>query len=135
MNRVKFDLAGLTFLLICGLVLTGCRTAPELPAEPMPTEDETVPTGEKQTAVVEVVMQGNAFQPDQITLPAGTTVTWINADAVEHTVTAGSRGSAIGMFDETVPPGETFSFSFEETGTYAYHCTIHPGMDGTVIVE
>jgi plastocyanin len=83
----------------------------------------------------EVVMRDLEFQPEEITVAPGTTVTWTNEDGFAHTVTAGTRGNPMGMFDENVPGGGTFSFAFEEAGIYDYFCSIHPGMSGAVIVE
>ncbi len=75
------------------------------------------------------------FMPMEVTIPVGTTVTWINNDEAEHTVTAGD-----GLFDSgnimtaNVAPGASFSFTFTEPGTYEYTCTIHPRMTGTIVV-
>lgn len=94
-------------------------------------EEEMVPD------VVNVSMENFQFVPAEITITAGTTVVWTNDDSssILHTVTAGTRGNPTGLFDASLNPGETFSFTFEETGTYDYYCIPHPGMDGLVIVE
>ena len=63
-----------------------------------------------------------------MTLVARETVIWINKDNVAHTVT----GFGI---DEKVQPGQSITHTFNETGSYDYVCTIHPGMTGTVIVK
>ncbi len=77
-----------------------------------------------------VVIQDASFRPDSLTVPAGTTVTWINRDLVRHTVT-----STEGLFDSgRLGSGESFTYTFEEPGTYDYYCTIHPTMLGTIIV-
>jgi plastocyanin len=77
-----------------------------------------------------VLIQLASFQPDSLTVPAGTTVTWINRDIVRHTVT-----STEGLFDSgRLESGESFSYTFDEPGTFDYYCTIHPIMQGTVIV-
>ncbi len=87
--------------------------------------------GESQVAMV-----NTAFQPGEITVASGTTVTWTNEDSFAHTVTSGTRGSPTDLFDSgNVGGEESFSFAFDEPETYAYFCSIHPGMDGTVIVE
>ncbi|GIV96982.1 MAG: hypothetical protein KatS3mg057_1639 [Herpetosiphonaceae bacterium] len=84
----------------------------------------------------EVIMQNIAFQPQEITVQPGMTVTWVNQDSVPHTVTAGTRENPTGMFDSgNIPPDGTFQFTFEEPGTYDYFCSIHEGMDGVVVVE
>jgi plastocyanin len=71
-----------------------------------------------------------AFQPTSIEVPAGSTVTWTNAGAATHTVTADD-----GTFDSgQLKPGANFSQTFTTPGTYTYHCEIHPQMTGTVVV-
>lgn len=79
------------------------------------------------------------FYPEDLTVAAGTTVTWRNDDAVVHTVTSGSSngtiGEADGLFDSGLfAGGETFAYTFTEPGTYEYFCTPHPWMHGTVTV-
>lgn len=75
-------------------------------------------------------MENVEFVPSSLTVSTGTTVTWINKDNVEHTVTRQ------GMFDSgLVGPGETYTFTFNTEGTYDYVCTIHFGMEGTIVVE
>jgi plastocyanin len=72
-----------------------------------------------------------AFAPDALTVDAGTTVTWTNTDSVAHTSTSDVSGWDSGI----VAPGGQFSRSFQTAGTYQYHCAIHPGMVGTVVVR
>ena len=72
-----------------------------------------------------------AFQPSTITVTAGETVTWANAGATTHTVTADD-----GSFDSgSLDPGNRFANLFDKPGTYTYHCSIHSSMHGTVIVK
>jgi plastocyanin len=80
----------------------------------------------------EVSEEGIAFQPAEVTVGVGDTVTWTNNDSVGHDVTADSfsSGDPGGM-----APGDTFEHTFEEAGTFDYVCTVHPGMEGTVVVE
>jgi|SRR5450432_443966 plastocyanin len=72
-----------------------------------------------------------AFSPGSTTVKAGTTVKWTNNDGITHTVTADNNSFDSG----NLASGATFSKTFSVTGTYAYHCTIHPGMTGTIIVN
>jgi quinohemoprotein ethanol dehydrogenase len=81
------------------------------------------------------------FAPAELHVPIGTTVTWTNQDAVEHTVTA-SRNQATAdpssAYEFTSPlldTGESFSFTFNDVGEFAYHCNPHPFMGAKVIVE
>ena len=73
------------------------------------------------------------FTPNTITVVLGvnSTIVWTNNDGSPHTVT--SNG---GIFDSgNMAPGQSFSYTFTSTGTFAYHCTYHPWMTGTVVVK
>jgi plastocyanin len=73
------------------------------------------------------------FLPAVVTVVRGQSVVWTNGDVIGHTTTSDTKG----IWDsQTVPPGQTFSFTFTTAGTYTYHCTIHPTlMIGTVVVQ
>ena len=84
--------------------------------------------GPPQAVLVEI--RNYAYNPDPITVPAGTTVTWRNFDAVQHTATSTS-----GKFDSgIIGPGKNYSYTFQDAGTYDYYCTIHPYMKAQVVV-
>jgi plastocyanin len=68
------------------------------------------------------------FGPQTLTVPAGTTVTWTNADSVGHSILGDSFSS------ETLGGGATFSYTFDTPGEYTYACGLHPTMTGTIIV-
>jgi plastocyanin len=79
----------------------------------------------------QVVMKGFAFDPATVTIKAGESVTWTNQDSAGHTVVADK-----GEFQSSnLAQGATFTFKFGTAGTYAYHCSIHPSMTGTVVVQ
>ncbi|MGD1054710.1 MAG: cupredoxin domain-containing protein [Nitrososphaerales archaeon] len=82
------------------------------------------------TGGVAVSISGFAFHPATITVVIGVnnTVTWTNNDATSHTVT--SDNSLFGS--GTLAPGATYTQTFDQAGTYGYHCSIHPTMKGTV---
>jgi len=69
--------------------------------------------------------------PDDLNVAVGTTVTWTNTDSVAHTSTSDEAGWNSG----SIGPGRQFSVAFQNAGTFSYHCTIHPGMVGTVVVR
>ena len=78
-----------------------------------------------------VTISGLAFLPPSVTVTEGDTVTWTNEDGMPHTAT-GSGGS----FDTgTLADGASGAVTFDTAGTFAYICSIHPTMTGTVIVE
>ena len=71
-----------------------------------------------------------AFDPAELSVAAGTEVTWTNDDPAPHTVTADD-----GSFDSgTLEPGQTFSVTVDGNGPVTYACQIHPDMTGTVTV-
>jgi plastocyanin len=78
-----------------------------------------------------VSMVNTSFSPANLTVTAGTTVTWTNNDAMTHTVTSDG-----GIFDSgNIGSGKTYSRAFATVGTFPYHCTIHAGMTGTITVK
>jgi plastocyanin/glucose/arabinose dehydrogenase len=102
-----------------------------IPPEEVDEEEEEA----VQITDIEIVMLNNAFHPTEITISAGTTVTWINQDAVIHDVISGSRGDPTDLINSSdMRAGERFSYTFNEPGTYDYFCSYHFGMDATIIV-
>ena len=73
------------------------------------------------------------FTPKVLKVKKGTTVTWTNKDSAVHTVTATDGKN--GPHSTNLDPGKTYSFTFNELGTFAYNCVLHPSMTGSVIVE
>jgi plastocyanin len=98
--------------------------------------------GEEATALevndageAQILLENIAFVPAVASIPAGTTVVWVNQDTVPHTATAGTRDAPSGDFDSgTMEEGATFSFTFDVPGRYDYFCAIHPGMDGVIVI-
>jgi plastocyanin len=78
----------------------------------------------------------NFFAPSTLTVPAGTTVVWTHNGSSQHTVTSGN-GSPSGLFDSgTLNHGQTFSFRFNDSGTFQYYCMVHGTMmSGTITVN
>jgi len=82
---------------------------------------------------VTVEIEDNYFEEADITVPVGTTVTWVQTGNNSHTTT-----SYDGLWDSGLLPGgsgESFSYTFYEPGTFAYFCHIHPFMMGSVTVS
>ncbi|CUR52691.1 exported protein of unknown function [Nitrosotalea devaniterrae] len=83
------------------------------------------------------VTANNCFAPNPLTVAPGTTVTWKNTDTAMHVVCSGkATDDACGKVfeDDSLKPGTTFQFTFADTGTYDYFCSVHPWMTGQVIV-
>lgn len=78
-----------------------------------------------------VAISGFAFTPPSVTVTVGDSVTWTNGDGVGHTATADDASFDTG----TIAAGGSGSVTFATAGTFAYHCSIHPAMTGTVTVQ
>ncbi|MDO8686188.1 MAG: cupredoxin family copper-binding protein [Clostridiales bacterium] len=79
----------------------------------------------------EILIEGNKFKPDILTIKVGESVTWVNKDSYNHTVTSSS-----GLFDSKDMAFDTkFSFKFEKEDMYDYICGIHTTMKGKIIVQ
>lgn len=115
--------------LIAAVLISGCTYGPKTETQSMATQTASpVPTRSSNTVNVEI--KGFAFNPDNITISRGTTVTWTNADTMQHTVT----GIGNDIDSQILSQGQTYSFTFNDAGTFEYQCHIHPSMLGKVIV-
>ena len=78
-----------------------------------------------------IVVKDFMFMPMSLTVSAGSTVTWANMDDEPHTVVSNT-----GLFrSAAMDTNESFSFKFEQPGTYHFTCSIHPRMAGTIVVQ
>jgi plastocyanin len=73
-----------------------------------------------------------AFNPPEITVPVGGSVTWTNSDPVPHTATGLDREA---LQSGAIAPGESFTQAFDAAGTVEYFCEFHPNMKGSIVVE
>lgn len=76
------------------------------------------------------VLTTTAYSPNPLTVTAGTTITWTNRDSTTHSSTSDS-----GAFNGNVAPNGQYSFTFQNKGTFTYHCSFHPNMVGSVVVQ
>lgn len=128
--------------LALGLVAIGCGGDEESGGssadQPAQTTDGE-PSGGAGPAkdAVEVSMEGIAFNPPEVTVKKGGTVTWTNDESVGHDVTkTDGPGPDFSSGDPgAMGEGDTFEQTFEAAGEVAYVCTVHPSMTGTVTVE
>jgi plastocyanin len=86
---------------------------------------------ENKNAAVTVTVDNFSFTPKEITVVAGTTITWVNHDDVPHTVVSTDKK----FKSKALDTDDQFSFTFTDSGTYAYFCSVHPMMTGKVIVQ
>lgn len=99
---------------------------------PSGTPGTTVSPSSSPVQTSKVTINNFAFNPASMSVKVGTTVTWTNNDSTIHTITGDSSGSA--LKSQTLQPGDTYSFTFNQAGAFPYHCSIHPNMRGTVTV-
>lgn len=115
--------------LMAAILLTSGNTDLPVPAPTIVTEQAAT------AEAVEIGVGDNTFTPNKITVVPGTTVTWTHTGQRPHTVTADDGSFVSG----TIQPGDTFSFTFEQPGTFPYYCEFHggpagEGMAGAIIV-
>jgi Plastocyanin len=122
-------------LLVAASLAMGCTSYSNSGQTATPANETTTsptngtPAMTTESMTVEVSIQNFAFNPQSVTISSGDTVKWTNFDSVSHTV-AGAD-----FVSDALKNGDSFSHTFTETGTYNYHCSIHPSMTGMVIVE
>ena len=96
-----------------------------------PADDVAVPVQDPQVTAAEVVIEGFGFGPDELRVPLGATVTFVNRESgVPHTSTSDDDL----WKSRTLNPGDSFSFTFETAGTFSYFCSIHPSMRAAITV-
>jgi plastocyanin len=88
---------------------------------------------QEKMSTMEVKIDNFTFGPAALTVPVGTTVTWINKDDIPHTVVSTDDPKA--FKSKVLDTDEKFSFTFSKPGTFPYFCSIHPKMTGKVIVQ
>jgi plastocyanin len=112
LNRRDFGLTSLLALAAAAL----------LPAK-MARADDT-------SNALEVHIDNFVFQPAELAVKVGTTVTWTNRDDIPHTVVSAGK-----FRSKTLDTDDKFSFTFTTAGDYKYFCSLHPHMTGMIKVE
>jgi plastocyanin len=108
--------------LACLVIVSACGSA-ATPASPTPS-----------AAAPRVEYKGFKANPMTLEVAKGTTVTWTNSDPTAHTVTSGTNRQSDGKFDGEIGQGETFTFTFQQAGTFEYFCMRHASMVGFKVV-
>jgi plastocyanin len=80
----------------------------------------------------EVVLEKLRFSPQTLSVPVGTTVTWINRDSVPKIVVSAEQPLEMRPI---LRAGQAFSRTFAAAGTYSYFCAVHPGITGKIVVR
>lgn len=82
--------------------------------------------------LVRVNIQNFAFSPARLVVSPGTKIVWTNRDGDPHTI-ASTKG--VWTTSDALDTGDHYGRVFKKAGTFAYYCSIHPFMHGTVIVK
>jgi len=124
------------FLCLCvaasgGLAVAGCGS--DSKSKTSKSKKKKKKSSKPAAGGMAVSMQNITFSPNNLSVKVGDTVTWTNDEAVGHDVTADD-----GSFKSGAPgglmQGDTFEHAFEKAGSFAYNCTVHPNMTGTIEV-
>jgi plastocyanin len=135
MKKVIGVVVLIIIVLVVVLLASGHTNAPKpSPSSPTPSPSPSATASVAPTpaATNTVTITNYAFTPANITVTKGTTVKWVNNDVVAHTVTEtdGKTGPNSGDLNQN----QSYSFTFDEVGTFKYNCSLHPYMTGTVTV-
>jgi plastocyanin len=144
-SLLGFIIAFIALAAIAGVVVTtnnSRQTAPNSVSDQsaLPTratDQETAQTqiddSSKVSQASNVNIENFAFNPSKITIKKGTTVTWTNKDSTRHDITPDNPSDAF-RGSKLLDQNESYSFKFDQLGTYTYICSPHPSMKGTIIV-
>lgn len=127
--RLVFASALLMSAIACGD--SSPPAAPSPTPAPAPSPPPPGPASTVSIPMNAAALGDRAYVPRDLTVTAGTRVTWTNTDSVAHTSTSNANGWNSGV----IAPNGQFSFTFQTAGSFPYHCAIHPGMVGTIVVQ
>jgi plastocyanin len=122
-------------VLVCGLKAGSIQLVAEdsarvyAPDTMVVTVLSSIDTTARVMAIVQM-QDAQTFTPATVTIKTGESVTWQNMSGMTHTTTSDQPG-----WSQTVLNGQSFTRTFSITGTFPYHCNIHPAMRGTVVVN
>lgn len=125
-------------MLAAVITLAGCTSSPPTmngsdmhTAKHNDDKQTTQSVPQAENGEVIVVIQDFVFKPAELTVSAGTKVTWINKDEAPHTATSVDKKFNSGGMDTD----DKFSFVFNDKGEYPYFCALHPQMKATITVK
>jgi plastocyanin len=124
----RVAVAAITSAVIVAVTGCGSGTSTSTPTTP------STPTISAATVTIQPAartLATAAFTPNPVTVSQSGTVTWSNTDTTTHDMIADS-----GAWDSgRISPGGTFNVTLGTRGSIPYHCSIHPGMVGTIVVQ
>ena len=132
--------------LVASVMLAACGGQSATPSASEPSATQSAAASEpaasesqpaaSESAEVRVRIRNSSYDPTELTIPAGTEVTFLNADGFTHTVTEGTDGQPVDdpIVDEEIDQNGSVSVTFDEPGTYNITCKIHSSMNLTITV-
>lgn len=131
MKNVLFTLITLLGIIVANFFATKSFALQQPVANTATASTEDKDAANQTPREVEVTIDNFKFSPEKLTVKAGTTVVFTNKDDVPHTIVA----EADTFRSKAVDTDEKFSYRFATPGTYAYFCSLHPKMTGTIMVQ
>jgi plastocyanin len=122
--RLSAILAGTICVTACGSTTTSPSPTTTPQQAPAGSTTVTMPSGA-------TTLTTTAYGTNPLNISVGTTISWLNSDSTTHTSTADGGAWSSG----NIAPGARFNFAFQSAGRFTYHCQIHPGMIGTIVVQ
>jgi len=139
-----------SIVVVALVVVSGCiQPAPSqpLPASPTPTlvvahtsqqpppAPPITPISQAPVSANTITIKNFAFDPQTLTVNAGSTVRWVNYDSVTHRIVfIDTAGRDTDVDSNPLSASQSWSSKFDQPGTYDYYCTIHTDMKGKIIV-
>jgi plastocyanin len=124
--------------VVLAFALAACSTNSGASATQTATSSASAASQSQAASGGQVVkLSGFKFDPATLTIAVGTKVTFQNMDSADHTVTNGKDGQpeSSPLFDQSVPQGASFEFTFDKAGTFNVTCKIHHSMNMTITVQ
>ena len=112
--------SAIILFVLCMAVIAGTEGSMRLAA-----------AAEPGPAPTEIKIDNFSFTPPTLTVQAGTKVTWTNRDDIPHNIVSSEQK----FKSKPLDTDDSYSFTFDEPGTYQYFCGLHPKMVGKVVVE
>jgi len=146
MNRLLMLLTGSVALLLVGAGCVSAGTNKTTERQPQGQQQAATPTpapspatapADQRPDVPTIFIQNFAFDPPNVTVPVGMTITWTNKDSAPHQLTTDPASGAadLSMPDsDKMSQGQSFKYTFNKPGVWKYICAVHPYMSGSVTV-
>ena len=128
MRSVSFSLC----VVALAVGMASCKSSTSNPAAPSPPANGGT-QAQKTITIPTSDVYGNGstnYSPRTVTVQVGGSVVWSNRDTEKHTTV-----SDTGVWSSDIAPGADFTRTFPAAGTFNFHCSLHPGMTGTITVQ